>query len=329
MSTKKSWIKWRSFVSLYLVISFFMMLISGVIMYLAPPGRIANWSNWSILGFTKKQWIAQHTLFSFLWVITVTFHLIYNWKPIVSYFRERMNSGSKIKRESFFALIVGLFVFFGTFFLIPPFSMVVDFGEYLTDSWGNPTVEPPIPHAEELKLYELASQFGTNFTELSKILKQEGYLATDSNQLVGDFAEKFDKAPSDIFTVVDSKLKESRKIVLPQNVDETDNSSNKTSSANENIVKSEEKSTKTAITTINNEVKPTTKYVAGSGYGRKMLSEILSENNISWSEGVKRLNANGIKIEKDDNLKEIATENGVLPADLIKAISNVKIEKQK
>ncbi|GEM_PF-158763 len=329
MSTKKSWIKWRSFVSLYLVISFIMMLISGVILYLAPPGRIANWSNWSILGFTKKQWISQHTLFSFLWVITVTFHLIFNWKPIVSYFRERINSGSKIKRESFFALIFGLFVFFGTFFLIPPFNWVIDFGEYLTDSWENPKVDPPIPHAEELKLYELASKYGTNFTELSKILEKEGYLVADSNQLVEDFAEKFGKAPSDIFSVVDSKLKESRNIVLSQKEEKSDNSSKKTSSANDNITKSEEKSTKNTIATKNNEVNPTTKYVAGSGYGRKMLSEILSENSITWSEGVKRLNANGIKIEKDDKLKEIATANGVLPADLIKAIFDVKIEKQK
>lgn len=61
-------------------------------------------------------------------------------------------------------------------------------------------------------------------------------------------------------------------------------------------------------------------YKAGSGYGRKLLSEIIKENNLSWKESIAKLNSKGIVVENDDKLKNIANDNSVLPIDIIKIL---------
>ena len=61
-------------------------------------------------------------------------------------------------------------------------------------------------------------------------------------------------------------------------------------------------------------------YKVGSGYGRKLLSEIIKENNLSWKESIAKLNSNGIVVENDDKLKNIADDNSVLPIDIIKIL---------
>lgn len=45
---------WRAFVSLYITWSALILLISGVILYIAPAGRIAKWTHISLLGLEKK-----------------------------------------------------------------------------------------------------------------------------------------------------------------------------------------------------------------------------------------------------------------------------------
>ena len=72
----------RAFISLYIVISFLIMTVSGLILFLAPPGRIANWTDLTIIGLTKSQWQTLHTVFTFLFVIAAAFHIYYNWRLI-------------------------------------------------------------------------------------------------------------------------------------------------------------------------------------------------------------------------------------------------------
>jgi hypothetical protein len=60
----------RSFTSFSLVISTIIMSWSGFILYVAPPGRIANWGTWKLMLFTKTEWQALHTIFSYLFFIS-------------------------------------------------------------------------------------------------------------------------------------------------------------------------------------------------------------------------------------------------------------------
>jgi hypothetical protein len=62
------------------------------------------------------------------------------------------------------------------------------------------------------------------------------------------------------------------------------------------------------------------KYVQGSGFGRKNLSEIMKENNIIWEDGIAKLTAAGIKITEDGKIKNIAEKNKISPIKIIKAL---------
>ena len=60
---EKSKINLKVFTSFILAISFILISISGIVLYIAPRGRIAHWINWSVFGFSKEDWEAIHTVF--------------------------------------------------------------------------------------------------------------------------------------------------------------------------------------------------------------------------------------------------------------------------
>jgi hypothetical protein len=150
---------WKVFISFGLFYSFFVIFLTGIILYLAPAGRVAHWVNWKFFGLTKEQWQAMHTIFAYLFAILSIFHLFsINWKAFWSYLKHKALKGINRKKEMYIASIATLIVCLGVLIYIPPFSTVMAFGEYLTNSWEDETKEPPIPHAERLSLYELAEQ---------------------------------------------------------------------------------------------------------------------------------------------------------------------------
>ena len=80
MSDRKKKFSWRGWTTFVVTISFIVDIISGVVLYIAPPGRIAHWTNWTVWGFDKEEWGAIHTIFGYVLLIIVGIHLYYNWK---------------------------------------------------------------------------------------------------------------------------------------------------------------------------------------------------------------------------------------------------------
>ena len=39
---------WQSFISIGLLLSFFVMLVSGIVLYIAPEGSLSRWIGWDI-----------------------------------------------------------------------------------------------------------------------------------------------------------------------------------------------------------------------------------------------------------------------------------------
>lgn len=156
MKTKFSW---RAFISFGLTWGILVILVSGVILYVAPPGRYAHWVNWELAGLSKEGWQAIHTLFSLAFIVLSIFHLFsVNWKSFVSYLKSKTKKGFNKKKELIFSIVVVLVFFFGTVFSIPPFRTVMDLGESATNSWEKTEERAPVPHAELLTLTELAHQ---------------------------------------------------------------------------------------------------------------------------------------------------------------------------
>ncbi|MCK4782139.1 MAG: DUF4405 domain-containing protein, partial [Desulfobacteraceae bacterium] len=62
MAKNRKRFNWRGWTTFVVTISFVVDTISGIILYVAPPGRIANWTNWTIWGLNKEEWAAIHTI---------------------------------------------------------------------------------------------------------------------------------------------------------------------------------------------------------------------------------------------------------------------------
>jgi len=189
---------WRAFVSLYVSFSFLIMVVSGIILYLAPAGRIAKWTHIYILGLEKHSWQEIHIIFTFLFVIAGGFHIWFNWKPFVSYLRRKVQQNISLRKELFAAMSVVVFLMVSTLLSIPPFSTVIEFGEALTDSWATEQSEPPVPHAESMTFVELASTINKPVDGLLANLKKSK-ISAQGDEVIKTVAKRYDLTPMELF----------------------------------------------------------------------------------------------------------------------------------
>jgi len=151
---------YRSFVSFLLLFSIVWLLISGTILCISPSGRVAHWQHWTLFGFEKDQWQAQHIIFSYFFVIITIFHIFsLNWRNLWSYAKVKTKSGFRKKKEFLVATVLVFIAFFGTSFEVPPFSSFSELGETITHSWEEEQRKGPIPHTENLTLNEISTDY--------------------------------------------------------------------------------------------------------------------------------------------------------------------------
>ena len=72
----------RRFVSLTLTLSFLLLVLSSVMLYIVPEGRVAAWSNWTALFFSKEQWGAMHITGGLLFLLFSFWHICLNIRPL-------------------------------------------------------------------------------------------------------------------------------------------------------------------------------------------------------------------------------------------------------
>jgi len=203
----KSKFSWKVFISFGLTYSFIIILVSGILLYMSPPGRYAHWVNWKILGFTKEGWQAIHTVFSTTFVILSIFHLFtINWKAFLSYLKTKTQTGVNKKRELYLSSVLTLLFFFGIIYSVPPFKYVMDFGEYLTASWEKVEEAAPIPHAELLTLNELAEQLKLlSVDEITRKLTMHKIKFENTNQTLEEIAKLNETTPLEIYSQITKK----------------------------------------------------------------------------------------------------------------------------
>ena len=89
----KRLVKLRAIVSLSLVVLFAVVIISGIGLDLAPPGRIAREIGWNFLGFSKSSLRTIHSLAGYLITGLVAVHLLLNHKTLVGEIKTLLGGG--------------------------------------------------------------------------------------------------------------------------------------------------------------------------------------------------------------------------------------------
>ena len=198
--SKQNKFRFRPFVSLLTAFSFVAIVITGNILYITPPGRVANWTNWTVWGLSKHQWGAVHICFGVVFLIASILHIWLNIKPLISYFASKAKDASKLRTEWIFALAVCGLVFWGALKPFVPFSSLLDLNDRIKNSWENPQQQAPIPHAETLTLAELAKKSDIELDIILQNFKAAGIEAGPSD-IFGTIAEQHNLSPNKLFGI--------------------------------------------------------------------------------------------------------------------------------
>ena len=126
----------RAFVSIMLVGLMVLFVVSGVALFVAPPGQMANTLGWTLVGLSKGQWETVHIAFGLLWVPLVVLHLVFNRRVLVSYLRDRVSRTFVWRRELLAAVVVTAALGVTAVLDLPPVAQLMEWEESFADFWA-------------------------------------------------------------------------------------------------------------------------------------------------------------------------------------------------
>ncbi len=198
MSLKKT-------VSLIMLLAMIAMVYTGLMLFITPPGRIAHWAQWTMLGMTKEQFAQVHTTFMVLFITASLLHLYYNWKPMTSYMKNQARQLIVFTKEMTAASVITVLFAAGTLYEIPPFSTFVAFGDAIKESWEKDYGAPPYSHAELSSLKTFLKKMGYDAQKAQSVLKEAG-LRFEPGQSLSGIAGENGTSPQGIYELLRAKL---------------------------------------------------------------------------------------------------------------------------
>jgi len=189
----------RTFTTFVLVWTFAVLIISGAMLFISPPGRVAHWTNWQLVGQTKEGWQAIHVLMAILFLIGGLFHILrFNWKVLVHYLK-RKRTGRNYRIEMIASLVIFLLVLFGTLMEVPPFSSVMILSHAVKDVWEPEAGAAPMPHTELLSLEEVAKRLELSKENAAEKLRSNGITVADLEATLQQIAKSNNTSPRVIY----------------------------------------------------------------------------------------------------------------------------------
>lgn len=192
----------RRAVSLTLLISLVPLVLTSVVLYIVPEGRVAYWSDWKMLGLSKTQWGDIHINLGWLFLAAGLFHLYLNWKPVLTYMKSKAKELRVFTLEFNTGLLLTLFFIIGTLMGIPPLSTILDFGTSFKEAAAIQYGEPPYGHAERSSLTTLARRTGLDLTAIQTELSDAGLVYEGVEQTVLDVAKMNQLTPKEVWEVM-------------------------------------------------------------------------------------------------------------------------------
>lgn len=196
----------RKFISLSITFSFLVMSYTGIMLFISPKGRVANWSNWEIFGLSKTQYANLHVTFMILFLTGMLLHIYLNWKPLWSYLKNKNREFSLFTREFMFALGFTCLFFFGVLYEIAPFKQFIEFQDDVKLSWEKSENTPIYGHAELSTLKEFTINMNIDTQEAIVLLKNKGYVDISADAKLIDIAKENAISPNDIYISLNSKV---------------------------------------------------------------------------------------------------------------------------
>ena len=200
----------RKTTSLTMLISFVFCILTSFILYIAPHGRVAYWSDWRLLNLSKTQWSELHLNLGILLLIAGFVHLYYNWKPITSYLKNKTRELKIFSVNFNIALLLSLLVGIGTYFQVPPLVTIINISSSIKDAAGIKYGEPPYGHAELSSLKMFTGKTNLDLGKSLELLEQGGIRVESESQTILDIATMNKVVPKGIYEIIKPATKDQK-----------------------------------------------------------------------------------------------------------------------
>ncbi|MCD4668604.1 MAG: DUF4405 domain-containing protein [Sulfurimonas sp.] len=125
----------RKITSFIMLFSFIIMVISGTMLFISPFGRLSMMIQWEVMGLNKMDYQALHLTFMLLFTIAGIVHILYNWKPIKNYLKNRSKKIVFFTKEFVVASLITIALFFATVKHIEPLESFVKMNKSFNNYW--------------------------------------------------------------------------------------------------------------------------------------------------------------------------------------------------
>lgn len=273
----------RGLTSFILTGAFLILLVSGVMLYVAPRGRIAHWTGWTLLGLDKDAWAAAHSGIAVAFLVAVGFHLYFNWTAFSGYFKVPLEWKFGLKREFAIALVVLALLAAGAAMEWPPFNWLMQGRDAMRDYWERPAAAPPVAHAEEWTLARTAQSLGMGLDTARDRLEAAGIDAAATDTLA-DLAERGGTTPQALYELLGGEP-------LPD------------------------------VRGGGGQGRGEEGAGGMRGYGRMTVSDVAADAGITDAQALDRLRAAGIEADTTDRLRDIAARAGLRPGEVASVVT--------
>lgn len=192
----------RKITSLTMLIAFALCILTSVILYIIPHGRVAYWSNWQLWGLSKTQWSELHLNLGILFLLAGFLHVYYNWKPITAYLKNKSKQMKVFTVNFNIALVFTLIAGLGTYFQIPPMSTIINISESIKDLAGIKYGEPPYGHAELSSLKMFAKKVDLDLSKSITLLRQASIQFENETQTIHNIAKENNLTPKQVYEII-------------------------------------------------------------------------------------------------------------------------------
>ena len=281
---KENRVKIRRITSLTALLALVLMVLTSIILYIVPQGRVSYWADWRLWGLTKTDWGNIHINLGLLFLIALFIHTYYNWKPLISYLKNKAKQIKVFTPEFNSALVITIVFIVGTYFLVPPFGWVISLNEHFKDTGAEKYGEPPYGHAELSSLQTFTKKMNLDLAKSMELLDKAGYGVENSNITLEAIGRHYKIPPQLVYETIKPAV-----IITAQ--------------------KSESNST------LPDSAQP--------GTGNLTLADFCAQFSLNIKLVVRELKKQGIEASEELTLKKIATQNKTSPTDIYERIKNI------
>lgn len=194
----------RKIISLTMLLSFVSCILTSVVLYIVPEGRVAYWSEWHLWGLSKTEWGNLHITLGFLFLVAGLFHLLYNWNVVVAYMKNKAREVRVFTASFNVALILTLVVGLGTYWQIPPMSTVLNIGHAFKDAAARKYGEPPYGHAELSPLSSFFKKAEIDPAKAKELFTKAGIVIENEQQAIAAIAARNHMTPKALYEIIKS-----------------------------------------------------------------------------------------------------------------------------